>query len=36
VTLREFTEKQLNGERPDDQETCASHSRTAAEKYTMG
>jgi hypothetical protein len=36
VTLREFTEKQLNGERPDDQETNASHPRTAAEKYTMG
>jgi len=34
VTLREFTEKQLNGERPDDQETYASHPRTAAEKYT--
>ena len=36
VTLREFTEKQLNGERPDDQETYASHPRTAAEKYTTG
>ena len=34
VTLREFTEKQLNGERPDDQETYASYPRTAAEKYT--
>ena len=30
------TEKQLNGERPDDQETYASHPRTAAEKYTTG
>ena len=36
VTLREFTEKQLNGERPDDQETYASNPRTAAEKYTTG
>jgi hypothetical protein len=36
VTLREFTEKQLNGERPDDQETYASHPRPAAEKYTAG
>jgi hypothetical protein len=36
VTLREFTEKQLNGERPDDQETYASHPRTAGEKYTTG
>ena len=34
VTLREFTEKQLNGKKPDDQETYASHPRTAAEKYT--
>ena len=36
VTLREFTEKQLNGKKPDDQETYASHPRTAAEKYTTG
>jgi uncharacterized protein YlxW (UPF0749 family) len=36
MTLREFTEKQLNGERPDDQETFASYPRTAAEKYTTG
>ena len=36
VTLREFTEKQLNGERLDDQETYAPHPRTAAEKYTTG
>ena len=36
VTLREFTEKQLNGKKPDDQETYASHPRTAAEKYTAG
>ena len=36
VTLREFTEKQLNGKRPDDQVTYASHPRTAAEKYTTG
>ena len=36
VTLREFTEKQLNGKRTDDQETYASHPRTAAEKYTTG
>ena len=36
ATLREFTEKQLNGERPDDQETYAPHPRTAAEKYTTG
>jgi len=36
VTLRELTEKQLNGKKPDDQETYASHPRTAAEKYTTG
>ena len=36
VTLREFTEKQLNGKRSDDQKTYASHPRTAAEKYTAG
>jgi len=36
VTLREFTEKQLNGKRSDDQETYASHPRTAVEKYTAG
>jgi hypothetical protein len=36
MTLREFTEKQLNGKRPDDQETYASYPRTAAEKYTTG
>ena len=36
VTLREFTEKQLNDKRTDDQETYASHPRTAAEKYTTG
>jgi hypothetical protein len=36
VTLREFTEKQLNGKRSDDQETYASRPRTAAEKYTAG
>src|SRR5712664_315006 len=36
MTLREFTEKQLDGKRPDDQETYAWHRRTAAEKYTAG
>jgi hypothetical protein len=36
VTLREFTEKQLNGKRSDDQETYASHPRTAVEKYIAG
>lgn len=36
MTLREFTEKQLNGKGPDDQETYAWHRTTAAEKYTAG
>jgi hypothetical protein len=29
MTLRKFTEKQLNGKRPDDQETDFPHRRTA-------
>jgi hypothetical protein len=32
VTLREFTEKRLDGKRLDDQETYASNPRTAAQR----
>jgi hypothetical protein len=32
VTLREFTEKQFDGKRLDDQETDASNPRTAAQR----
>jgi hypothetical protein len=34
VTLREFTEKQLNDQIPDDQKTSPSSPRAAAKKYS--
>jgi hypothetical protein len=34
VTLREFTEKQLNDKIPDDQKTNPSSPRAAAKKYS--
>jgi hypothetical protein len=36
VTLREFTEKQLNDKGPNDQAANSSNSRAAAKKYSKG
>jgi peptidoglycan hydrolase CwlO-like protein len=36
MTLREFTEKQLNGKRPDDQKADTSNPRAATKKYSAG
>jgi hypothetical protein len=36
VTLREFTEKQLNDKGPNDQEANSSNPRAAAKKYSKG
>ena len=36
VTLREFTEKQLNDKGPNDQAANCSNSRAAAKKYSKG
>jgi hypothetical protein len=36
VTLREFTEKQLDDKGPNDQEANSSNPRAAAKKYSKG